>query len=990
MSNKSTDEHRRGWEHGPNPSGLDKHNPGQKDYVKKFNAQQDLKQAESAGTVSRNYNNQGRFGLDQYESTSQTASSAFNQNNANTRKQSIAKRLFSSKKIRRNSALFSVLFLIVGAGGLITLLMSPSLAIVTMKEVLKDSLNDQMRAIDERSTVLLKSKLKDVTKGSCGPVKIQCRFATMTDRQVKKFEKAGIQIDRDMSRGFGGNRGQITQMKFTDDTGRIITVNSASELQSVLKGDRGMSFRGAMMKGYNPLFAGFTDRVALNVMRNMKVSKRVVATGATDEERRNAVNKAVGGVQDSGAKPLIKTTDENGKEIYKDERGNILSQSEVDAAREQASRIDNYTKSGGVKSVLNSALKGVAIQGAADSACTVYNSMRFVSALSKIKKQEQATRYAMAMVLVPADSIKAGDALEEDISFIGNTLTEIKPPGEVLDESKLSQYGSASKPSLISDPEAGKNAFDSPGYRIAAHSDTPDLSLRASRFMVAGGSVALFDGVIRGVAAVVNGGNPDPKSVSEKCKYIQNPAVRFTGLAIGIIAGIGSFGLTTALGIGGSIAVAMALPYIESNAADILAGDVFKDINGIDSGDAAYVGSAGLMGSMAMKRGLKPMNKEEGLNYLNANKETLQKYASVQQYMARTTPFDIHNRFSFLGSLRMSFVPLAQRSSSSLAVASLNIASLIPSAAGALVPRTHAVSSTYFDKCNDQGYASIGIACGPFGELRYGLSDEELSIDPLENANWMATTGNIDPASETGDAIDNGQSWNYTKFLKQCINRTTPMGEYQDEEEGDGSNCVSQQNEAVNKRYRIYTLDKTVDASLDGENLSGLAGLPGTESSPNGSTGIVSSDGWAFPTLTSSIITRGYSDTGILSHKGIDITAKVPSQTIGQPVFAAYDGTIRAVGPAEGYGNWIVIEHQLNGKTVSTVYGGLDIDGMQVQLNKTVQAGQEIGKIGESFNSRGPHLYFELWDGSPLQGGNQINPTDIINATRGQAGVNNV
>lgn len=616
--------------------------------------------------------------------------------------------------------------------------------------------------------------------------------------------------------------------------------------------------------------------------------------------------------------------------------------------------------------------------------------MRFVSALSKIKKQEQAARFAMAMVLVPADSIKAGDAKEEDIAFIGNNLTEIRPSGTVLDETKLTAPSTAAKPIVTSDPEAGKSAFDSPGYRIAAHADTPDLSLRASRFMVAGGSVALLDGVIRGVATVVNSGNPDPKSVSKKCSYIQNPAVRFTGLAIGIIAGIGSFGLTTALGIGGSIAVAMALPYIESNAADILAGDVFKDLNGIDSGDAAYVGTAGLMGSMAMKRGLKPLNKEEGIKYLNSNKETVNKYTAIQQYMARSTPFDISNRYSFFGTIRYTLTPIVQRSTTSIAQTSINTASILPVSLKSLFPSTHAVSNTYFDKCNDQGYISIGISCGPFGEIRYGLSDEELAFDPIENAAWMAESGNIDPNSESGDAKDNGQKWNYVKFLKQCINRTTPMGEYQDEEESDGSNCVAPENENINKRFRIYTLDKTVDASLDGENLSGSTGLPGPESTPKSTQGNVSPDGWSFPTLPSSVITKGFSNTGVLSHRGLDISARVPSQTRGQVVFAAYSGVVRAVGPAEGYGNWIVIEHQINGKVMTTVYGGLDSNGMQIRLNEPVNAGQEIGKIGESFNSSGPHLYFELWEGSPLQGGKQIDPTETINAAKARTGASNV
>lgn len=81
---------------------------------------------------------------------------------------------------------------------------------------------------------------------------------------------------------------------------------------------------------------------------------------------------------------------------------------------------------------------------------------------------------------------------------------------------------------------------------------------------------------------------------------------------------------------------------------------------------------------------------------------------------------------------------------------------------------------------------------GPFCEVRYGLSEQELARVPLENAQWMADTGNIDPESETGDAKDNGQPWNYVKFLErthiQCL--IFGWGEDQSENRGDGSNCM--------------------------------------------------------------------------------------------------------------------------------------------------------------------------------------------------------
>lgn len=102
----------------------------------------------------------------------------------------ILRNLLNVKNLRKRSSLMTILLLLFGGGSMLTAFFSPSLAIVQkMKEVFTKGLNDQLRAVDERSSVLIRSKLKDVTKGSCGAVKIKCRYATMTEKQIKKYER---------------------------------------------------------------------------------------------------------------------------------------------------------------------------------------------------------------------------------------------------------------------------------------------------------------------------------------------------------------------------------------------------------------------------------------------------------------------------------------------------------------------------------------------------------------------------------------------------------------------------------------------------------------------------------------------------------------------------------------------------------------------------------------------------------------------------------
>ncbi|MCE5292024.1 MAG: peptidoglycan DD-metalloendopeptidase family protein [Nocardiaceae bacterium] len=104
-------------------------------------------------------------------------------------------------------------------------------------------------------------------------------------------------------------------------------------------------------------------------------------------------------------------------------------------------------------------------------------------------------------------------------------------------------------------------------------------------------------------------------------------------------------------------------------------------------------------------------------------------------------------------------------------------------------------------------------------------------------------------------------------------------------------------------------------------------------------------------------------------HQGIDLAGQV-----GTPIFAAADGVVVAAGPAQGFGHWIVIDHQLNGQLTSSVYGHMYADGVLVSQGDRVRAGQHIANIGNDGGSTGAHLHFEIWPGGRLAGGKAIDP----------------
>ena len=92
-------------------------------------------------------------------------------------------------------------------------------------------------------------------------------------------------------------------------------------------------------------------------------------------------------------------------------------------------------------------------------------------------------------------------------------------------------------------------------------------------------------------------------------------------------------------------------------------------------------------------------------------------------------------------------------------------------------------------------------------------------------------------------------------------------------------------------------------------------------------------------------------------HAGIDLPL-----SIGTPLRAADGGRVAIAGPTGGYGNYICIQHT---GSLSTCYGHQSRIG--VSVGQSVSQGQVIGASGNTGNSTGPHLHFEVRvNGSPV------------------------
>ena len=92
-------------------------------------------------------------------------------------------------------------------------------------------------------------------------------------------------------------------------------------------------------------------------------------------------------------------------------------------------------------------------------------------------------------------------------------------------------------------------------------------------------------------------------------------------------------------------------------------------------------------------------------------------------------------------------------------------------------------------------------------------------------------------------------------------------------------------------------------------------------------------------------------------HAGVDIPAPV-----GTPLRAAQSGNVIIAAVTGGYGNYICIAH---GGAMSTCYA--HNNSIAVSQGQSVKQGQVIGQTGNTGNSTGPHLHFEVrMNGSPV------------------------
>ena len=92
-----------------------------------------------------------------------------------------------------------------------------------------------------------------------------------------------------------------------------------------------------------------------------------------------------------------------------------------------------------------------------------------------------------------------------------------------------------------------------------------------------------------------------------------------------------------------------------------------------------------------------------------------------------------------------------------------------------------------------------------------------------------------------------------------------------------------------------------------------------------------------------------YKKFGLYAHNGLDYAA-----SLGTPVLAAHVGAVQTGSDPAGYGNYV----RVVGARMTTLYAHLS--QITVTAGQRVQAGEQLGLVGSTGNSTGPHLHFGL------------------------------
>ena len=690
-------------------------------------------------------------------------------------------RLGKALNFAKKSGPFAPILLIFITSGLFILaISSPGLAIVQISEALKTDLDDALSNTEARSGHIIRAKIKNkaVSKGCSGGSLFRCKYKSMSEKQMNKLRKAGYSFVPESPKKTISGKYQIEALTHRTASGKTEIVGPKEYLK---KYNTDPEFRSKANTAYNPKWKNLRDSFAKNVFSKFKVDFKNKLSG-----RKGQMNKQLNDTVRTGGSTTANinknriSTDGDTDDVAEDKR------SKEDAAKKTLS--EQRAGNGGLKSFLGGSLRGVnMLTGGQEGVCMVLKTSELASMASRILQFAQLMRYS-SLFFTAADKVKLGEQTHEEMEFLGEKLLHSDMRDEVLNEegataggqllTELNPFESNDTTELEfqigskTNPDLGKNALDSAGIKTAMYgspaqdkggAENYKLSTRESQYIVGSSMGWSIDSL---VAKMRNSsfGTLDKKT----CAIYENPVVKAGGLLLSVAAIVGSGG-SAALVAGAKAGIQMVIisyvmSYINGKIADMLSGEnLNSETKGVDAGNAWFSGAGATFGTAASSRGISPIStKGEIENMQSLKAASLDMEAKVARYEARSTPLDIMNQYSFLGSIAWKIAPADISGGSGLKAMALAPTQILSSVTKIFAPTAGAAMNTdikRYEQCKDPTF--VGAANDDPGvnleyadimcNIRYTNSPTDLNADPERVADWVVDAAQVDP--ESGEPV---------------------------------------------------------------------------------------------------------------------------------------------------------------------------------------------------------------------------------------------
>lgn len=242
-------------------------------------------------------------------------------------------------------------------------------------------------------------------------------------------------------------------------------------------------------------------------------------------------------------------------------------------------------------------------------------------------------------------------------------------------------------------------------------------------------------------------------------------------------------------------------------------------------------------------------------------------------------------------------------------------------------------------------------------DLEMSLSDREADVDGIKRNISDLTDSERDVVEVISEGKSIDMSNKYQEYLDSVKKKRGEVKE-----------------RLVKDKKRIAELETKKDLTKSEESLAKTL----RSSIKKGENYLSESKDRGFIAPTKGVITSVVAHRNLFGyneyHSGIDI-----ANALGTSIYATEDGVVTYAGPIDnGYGNVIVIDHYIDGKVYSSLYGHMSAIG--VKKGDKVKRGELIALMGSEGRSTGSHLHFEMYDKKKTDWSfnNLINPFDYI------------